>query len=379
MRWRREALTARTALSLVLVSALAVWSADAVRAGRWQATVGQEEPLTAEMEAVTDRMRAAIAAVADLRGRVGLALDPVHDPNLTGLIGVEISPITTTIGILEAKRTSTNPQMAGLILRLLDEAGVEAGDAVAVGASGSFPALVLATLLAVEGLGAQPVMVSSLGASSWGANHPDFTWGDIEAGLHARGVIRHRSVAVSMGGERDTGFGMEPAAVELLEQALQRTGLPRIEETDLQANVAARMRAFEEGAAGRRIAAFVNVGGNWAHIGDSAWLLSLGPGLHLALPERVAAPEPSERGLVYHYLERGVPVIHLLNVRQLAFDHGLAIDPVPLPEGIGPLAEVPGRRWWVGSATALLLVGQVTVAAFLLERDGANRRYRREY
>lgn len=379
MRWRRETLSARTALALVLLSVLAACLARLVLDRPAPIAIGREAPLIGQMEATTQRMREAIAAVADLRRDLGIALDPVHDPNLTGLIGVEVSPVTTTIGNLEAKRTSTNPQMAGLILRLLHQAGVRTGDAVAVGASGSFPALILATLLAVEDLGAQPVMVSSLGASSWGANHPGFTWGDIEAGLHARGVIGYRSVAVSLGGERDTAFGMEAAAVDLLERALRRTGLPRIDEADLQANVAARMRAFAEGAAGRRIAAFVNVGGNWAHIGDSAWLLSLGPGLHLGLPERVAPPEPNERGLLYHYLADGVPVIHLLNVRQLAFDNGLAIDPVPLPEGIGPLAGSPGRRWWAGSMIALLLAAHVVAATLLLERDGPNRGYRREH
>jgi poly-gamma-glutamate system protein len=378
MSWRRETLGARTAVLLVLVSVLAVGLADGIRAGRWTAGPRESQPLAEPMEAVTWRMRAAIAAVAELRERLGVPVDLVHDPNRTGLIGVAHSPITTTIGNLEAKRTSTNPQLAGLILRWLHEAGVGPGAVVAVGASGSFPALILATLLAVDELGAEPVLVSSLGASAWGANHPDFTWGDIEAGLHAQGVIPQRSTAVSMGGERDTGVGLDPDAIDLLERALRRTGVPRIEEADLQANVAARQAAFAAGAAGRSIAAFVNVGGNWAHIGDSAWLLSLGPGLHLGLPPGVAAPEPQERGLMYHFLERGVPVIHLLDIRRLAFDQGLPIDPVPLPEGIGALAAVPGHRRWTWSATASVLVAHVVAAAVLLELDDPNRRYRRE-
>ena len=42
----------------------------------------------------------------------------------TGLIGVEHSVITTSIGRLEAKRTSVNPNFAGLLVLFLNKCGV---------------------------------------------------------------------------------------------------------------------------------------------------------------------------------------------------------------------------------------------------------------
>jgi len=74
------------------------------------------------------------------------------DPMKTGLIGLESSPLTTTLGQLEAKRTTTNPAMAALLVRLLHQAGVKKGQVVAAGASGSFPALAVAAYCAARAM-----------------------------------------------------------------------------------------------------------------------------------------------------------------------------------------------------------------------------------
>ena len=68
----------------------------------------------------------------------------LNDPNKTGLIGAEYTEITTTLGPLEVKRSTTNPDFAALMIELFSEADLEAGDLIAVGASGSFPALAIA-------------------------------------------------------------------------------------------------------------------------------------------------------------------------------------------------------------------------------------------
>ena len=81
------------------------------------------------MEDATDILRAC-------RERKGLPIDRSTDINGTGIIGLENSEITTSIGNLGSKRTSTNSNFAGLVVRLLGECGVEKGDCVAVGASG---------------------------------------------------------------------------------------------------------------------------------------------------------------------------------------------------------------------------------------------------
>lgn len=84
------------------------------------------------------------------------------------LLGVEYTPITTTLGAEEAKRLAQNPNFAAVAVELLAKSGVEPGDKVAVNLSASFPALNVAVLAAVDALKAEPVIVSSVGASTWG-------------------------------------------------------------------------------------------------------------------------------------------------------------------------------------------------------------------
>ena len=128
----------------------------------------------AEMLEASRLMARATRAVGECRDAKGIRLDPEADPNGTGLIGLERSPITTSLGSLEAKRTAANPNFAGLVAALLRAAGVRAGDAVAVGASSSFPAFIIAALSAAEAMDVEPIVISSLGSSEWGANIPEF-------------------------------------------------------------------------------------------------------------------------------------------------------------------------------------------------------------
>ena len=96
----------------------------------------------------TRLMAEALEALKPCAAARGVVIDPSTDLNRTALIGLEESPITTSLGQLEAKRTSANPNFAGCLVRMLDEAGVRSGDAVAVGASSSFPGMILATIAA---------------------------------------------------------------------------------------------------------------------------------------------------------------------------------------------------------------------------------------
>lgn len=90
------------------------------------------------------RMEACMAEIKAERLRRGLPVDETEDIFSTGLLGTGHTAITTTLGNLEAKRTSCQRDMGALVLRLLLEAGVKAGDRVGICASGSFPALNIA-------------------------------------------------------------------------------------------------------------------------------------------------------------------------------------------------------------------------------------------
>jgi poly-gamma-glutamate system protein len=272
-------------------------------------------------------------AVRACRLAKGIAIDPQTDPNDTGLIGLPTSSITTSLGSLEAKRTTTNPAFAGLLVRLIREAGARRGDVVAVGASSSFPALVIATLSACRVLGVEPLVISSLGSSEWGANIPEFNWWDIEDCLNASGVLSVHPIAYSIGGIEDRGADMSPAGRGLIMRQAAGRGVRLLEEPGLEATVAARMRLTNERAGGRPLKAFINIGGSWVNLGLDSRVLNVKPGLNMkgGRNEIRDFPPPEKSGMIFAMARRGIPVIHLLYVKGLCRDYGIPWDP-PAPK-----------------------------------------------
>ncbi len=321
-----------------------------------------------EMAEASRLMARATGVIRHCRESKGLPIDAETDPNRTGLIGSETSPITTTTGHLGAKRTSTNPEFAALTALLLRQAGVKKGDAVAVGASASFPALILATLAAARAVGAEPLLIVSLGASEWGANIPGFTWADMEDCLRTSGVLDVRPVALALGGDEDAGRDMEPAGRDLLVSLVRGRGEPFVEETGLEANVDRRLRLYDQARGGRATAAFVNIGGSWANMGTNAEVLKLRPGL----ARDVFIPPPGERGVLQAMAARNVPVIHLLNVKGLTERYGLPWDPRPLPPPGRPDFAAPAA----GSEAREIAVSAGFVLIVLLIAAAGSRRSR---
>jgi poly-gamma-glutamate system protein len=311
-----------------------------------------------EMDEAASLMARALSALRACRAASGIPLDRVSDPNGTGLIGVERSIVTTSLGSLEAKRTTTNPAFAALVVALLHEAGAGRGDAVAVGASSSFPALVVATLAAAGAAGVEPLVISSLGASEWGANIPCFGWPEMEECLRREGLFAVAPIARSVGGEGDIGEDMDPEGRALIGSRIRAGSAPLIEGPSLERNVAGRMEAYRRAAGARPIKAFVNIGGSWANMGTDPEVLKLEPGL----ARSVHVPPPDRRGVIQAMAAAGVPVIHLLNIKGLCERYGLPWDPRPLPApghgGISRAAEA-------GSRPAAVLTAVYVAAMFL--------------
>ncbi len=272
-------------------------------------------------------METAASSIKNCRHEKGLAIDAMADPNRTGLIGLEKSSITTTLGNLEAKRTTTNPNFAGLLVFLLHECGVKRGDVVAIGASSSFPSLIIASLAAAETMGLVPLPFISLGASEWGGNHPDFTWLDMENCLRRSGILDVKAVGLALGGEEDIGRDMSPEGREHLSTLIKGRDVVFLEEPRLERNVAARLDLYRKASCGKRIGAFINIGGSTANIGINPEVLKLSPGI----TDDVFIPPFHERGVLQAMAANGVPVIHLLFVKGLTERYGLPWDPQPLP------------------------------------------------
>ncbi len=279
------------------------------------------------MKEASEIMSQAIKTLRECQEEKGISLERKTDPNQTAIIGLKFSPITTSLGHLEAKRTTTNPNLAGLVVYLLKQAGIEEGETVAVGASGSFPALIVAAFAAAKAMDLKPLVISSLGASQWGANRTDFHWLSMHQCLLEHGVFDVEPIALSLGGEEDRGEDMSNEGRSLLNEEIQKSGMYSIKEQNLEKNVELRMELYQEKTEKKEIKAFINIGGSWANMGTDSEVLKLKPGLNRTLH----IPLPKKRGVIHAMAARRIPVIHLLHIRGLVRRYGLPWDPSPLP------------------------------------------------
>lgn len=274
-------------------------------------------------------MQLSLQNIKELRQERGIPLSKELDPNETGIIGAEYTPLTTSLGKLDAKRTATNPDFAALMVRYFTELGLQKGDVVAIGASGSFPALIVATLSAVKVMGLRPLIIYSLGASMYGANIPELTFVQMLERLHQRGVLPYTLTAISLGGENDRAEGIFlETSQELIRSIADQARVEMIYETSIVESVQRRLEIFQAKAGSQPVRCFVNIGGASANYGNTAASLEFPNGLVSHPPK---APENPERGLLFEYAVRGIPIIHLLNINDLALQHGITVDPVPLP------------------------------------------------
>lgn len=275
------------------------------------------------------RMQNALNEIKKARIEKGIPVEK-DDINSTGMIGPEFSPLVTTLGLLSAKRTATNPNFAALIVELFLKAGVKEGDVAAFGLSGSFPTLNIASLVAGEVLKLKLIVISSVGSSKWGSTHPDMTWLDMENTLYKKGIIKTRSVAASLTGGKNQNF-LLPEGYELAKTAITRNNIPLIEETELPSHINRRLELYEKNSNGKPIKIFVNIGGPLVNLGKEESRRQIPTGLIL---NPLKTKNNLDEGIISIMLQRGIAVINLLNINGLAMKYGLPIDPVPLPAPI---------------------------------------------
>ena len=140
----------------------------------------------------------------------------------SGIIGLETSSMTTKPGFIKSKQSTTNPNFAALIIELFNDVGILDGDTIAVSFTGSFPGANIALLSACKIKNVYPVIVSSIGSSSYGANTLSMTWLDIEEYLNEKGIFDYQSLAVSLGGDNDKAEELSTQSVVLMENRILR-------------------------------------------------------------------------------------------------------------------------------------------------------------
>lgn len=264
--------------------------------------------------------------------RSGLSPD---DKLQTGMIGLEeITSITTTNGILESKRTSTNPNWAAVYISMYDRAGLSEGDSVLFIFSGSFPALNLMAMVSAQVYGLKPYVMAGIGASNYGANDPEFTFFDMAEHLYKVGLLTHRIDVVSLGGSNDIGedFLSAEETTEIISR-IKASGITYLYEPDYRKNIDARLDLIRENIPDVKFA--VNVGGSMVGLGSGNSAI-IETGYFSAKRASMGLTSLKNRrndkmGLLGCMQAIGLPTASMLNIRGLAATYELPYDPSVAP------------------------------------------------
>lgn len=334
--------------------------------------VKEKQPYYAEKIKAAKLAERAFHAVKMERVHRGLPIDAEADPANTGLIGDLLTPVTTNPGQLQAKQTSLNPNFAAVVVHLLKRAHIEPGDVVAVGLSGSFPAINICTLAAIEVAGAHPLIVTSAGSSQWGANLPGFMWPEMEKLLVDQRLLHTRSLALTRGGIDDRALGLPKDSRRLLDDAMVRTGLPVLEVENFTDSVDKRMALFREKAGERPIKAYINVGGGTTSVGTKVGKNLFKPGLNLDIPRGAGAID----SVMTRFSLQGVPIIHLTQIVELAHEYGLPEQPTHVPAvGEGKMFVREGHNRVLAG---VLLIALLVALALFSRLSGGSRSFPRK-
>lgn len=279
------------------------------------------------------------------------------------LIGNDWSEITTTLGTLEAKELTTNPDFAALMVKLISDAGMDKERRAGVMLSGSFPALAIATFAALQTLEMEAVIVASLGASSFGANQPQATWLDYEAWLADASTFSYNTSLVTRGAENDNGAGLMEEGVKYLDLAALRNRKTVFVPSDLQEAMMVRTDFFKKA----NIDILINIGGGQAAVGSCVHNLSIPIGLNRTYTSCL----DEDRGVICRMSEQGIPFIHLLNVKDLAVQNGIPIAPGKIySASVGLYNERGSNKIAV---TILLIFGLIGLVFLRKSRTSVNR------
>ncbi len=252
--------------------------------------------------------------------------DPINDPYKSYLIGEKNTIITTDRGNLNAKITSLNPNMAAVFVELFKKAKLKKGDEILVNFTSSYPAINLALMSAAKVLGLKLVIISSVGSSMFGMTDPDFTWLDLESYLNDKKIFPYKSIAASIGGGRDLGRGLSKEGRKAIIDAIIRNNVLLVKEKSLEENIEKKYEIFKKYSKNPKL--YVNIGGGLSSIGNSISGKLVSTGYHKYLN----LSNVPVKGTMFLFAEKKIPVIHILNVLELAERYKLPLVPDKLPD-----------------------------------------------
>lgn len=269
----------------------------------------------------------AMAVLKEEAIRRHIATDSINDPNGTYLVGTKYSVITARRVPLTDVLVSLNPNFAAAAVEMFTELKLRKGDLVCVNTTGTFPGLNIAVLSACTVLGIEPLIINAASSASYGANHPQFTWLDMETHLKEQGIFPFTTHAASLGGEKDNGEGISPEGRVLLQRAIERNTTRFINSPSLAENIAMRCSIYQKLARdrGKPIKAYIDIGGTVTGYGQTIPDTLVKPGIN-RFPQQQFF---SNYGIIQRMVEKRIPILYLGDVRQLALSRRLSITTVP--------------------------------------------------
>ena len=293
--------------------------------------------------------------------------DSVLDPNETMLIGTAYG-CSTDEGYLDAKASTLNPNFAAVIIDLLFQAGVEQGDTIALAYTGSMPGANIATLAACEIMDLEPVIISSVGASWYGATDTNFTWLDIENKLYNEKIFSHKSLMASIGGKSDVGRGLTRECQEALQSAISRNDLNLIYEKDWRNSIKKRITTYGNITPISHYKTFINIGGGIANLGVG----ENKPGNGVLSPEDLQSFQ--NESVIKVFTDSNIPIINIRGIKRLTKEYGLPYSPTKIPQiGTGRLFMEPLYNRIVNFIALLLTVLATTGLGIYSHKQIHNR------
>ncbi|MBP7333883.1 MAG: poly-gamma-glutamate system protein [Candidatus Cloacimonas sp.] len=321
MMYRPSLKSNRSLIILLLLAILLFYIAQTsyikVRTDNYDAKLASAQLMKAAIDSLT----------AELHNR-NIEIDPIDDPLQTGLIGIRLSSITTDRGLLSEKRAALNPNLAAIFVEELSKLKLMPGDYIAVGITGSNPAVNIALYSALQVMELNPKIIVALSSASYGANRPELTWLDIESILKEKGLFKFNSSYASLGGKEDLAIGLSDNGILALREAMSRNNVPLLIGSDLNDNIDIRMAAYEELLpAGERYKAFVNIGTGIANVGSEPNANLIPEGINRSLAEHNYEKE----GVMIKMAKNNVPVLHFRRILRWAKRYNLptSFDTMP--------------------------------------------------
>ena len=310
-------------------------------------------------------MKQCLQSLKKSRLENSIFIDIENDPNETGIVGVPYSLITTDEGDLDAKLTTLDPNFSAVIVDLLFTAGLEKNDTIAVMLTGSMPGANIALLSACQVMGIHPIIISSIGASQWGANQVDFTWLDMEDILIQNKLINSRSVASSIGGRNDMGRLLSPLGRDLIMESIKNYDLPLIRENRLADNIKKRTDIYNEYHPIDKYDGVVNIGGGVASLGTSFNYRLIPPGI-VNRSDIVDIDNSSGiEGAFSYFLKKNITGLHILNIKSIIENYNLPFAPIPHPKiGEGVLYAKERYNLTIVFLCFLILTGSVAFIGY---------------